>query len=259
MQANSSLSNGGGPHIAVSLSHAVHPSIHQQLHRQNVAVGGGGSSLGVRQEQHHMHPHQMEATPSTAHVATPGIVDPSIGGSMDHHISADNIITTANTASPPNHIRTMLLNQHLQQSGVSKSGSGGGVITGTNPILMGHQSPIPPPHHRGVHTPPLGGGVGGIDVHSHVSLPSRGLNSSDHSTSLNSSNSSTAGGMLHTQPPISPATPPLENAPSIHNYGNWSYQPLMVGASESFGLPVLPPMQATTPTTQPHNFFKATF
>ena len=86
MQAISSLNNGGGPHMAVGLSHAVYPSVHQQLYRQNTAVGWGGASLGV-QQQHYMHPHQMEI-------------------------------------SPPNHIQTMLLNQHLQQSGVSPNGDG---------------------------------------------------------------------------------------------------------------------------------------
>lgn len=251
--------------MASALSHATHPSL-QHLHRQNAGVGGGGS-LGLRQEQHHihaMHPHQMENTPSPAHLATPpGLVDPSVGSSMDHHISADSMITTANTASPPNHIRNMLLNQHQQQSGGKNGGSGGGVvIAGANPILMGHHSPAPPPHHGGIHTPPLGGGGGcGIDMHPQVGLPSRGLNSSDHSTSHNSSNSSSAGGMMHSQPPISPATPPAENPPSV--YGSWAYQPqhaLLIGSNESYGgLPILPPMQVTTPTTQNHNFFKASF
>ena len=256
--------SNGGPHMAAALSHASHPSLHQQhLHRPKTGGGGGGSTMGLRQqEQHHMHamhPHQMETTPSPAHLSTPpGMVDPSIGGSMDHHISADSMITTANTASPPNHIRNMLLNQHHQQSG----GKSGGVIAGANPIMMGHHSPGPPPHHGGIHTPPLGGGGGcGMDMHSQVGLPSRGLNSSDHSTSHNSSNSSSSTGMLHSQPPISPATPPAENTPTVHNYGGWPYQPqqrtLLIGSNESYGLPIL---QSTTPTTQQnHTFFKASF
>lgn len=258
-QVISSLSNGG-PHVAAA--HVTHPSLHQHLHRQNA---GGGGPTGLRQEQHHMHtmhPHQMDATPSPAHLATPpALVDPSVGGGMDHHISADSMITTANTASPPNHIRNMLLNQHHQQSGIGKGG-GGGMIPGANPILMGHQSPVPPPHHGGQHTPPLGGGGVGVDMHSQASL-SR-LNSSDHSASHNSSNSSSVGGMLHSQPPVSPVTPPSENPPSVHNYGNWAYQSqpsshLLLGGNETYGMPLLPPMPATTPTTQNHNFFKGSF
>lgn len=256
--------------MAAAHPHVTHPSLHQHLHRQNTGGGGGGGPSGLRQEQqqHHMHAlhsHQMETTPNPAHLTTPpGIVDQSVGGSMDHHISADSMITTANTASPPNHIRNILLNQHHQQSGGGKGG--GGVITGTNPTLVGHQTQTPPPHHRSLHTPPLGaGGGGGVDMHSQAGLPSQGHNSSDHSASHNSSNSSSAGGMLHSQPPISPVTPPSENPPSVHNYGNWAYQSqppshaLIIGGNESYGMPILPPMQATTPTTQNHNFFKASF
>ena len=100
VQGISSLNNGGGPHMAVSLSHTVCPSVHQQLYHQNTAVGWGGASLGV-QQHNHMHPHQMEI-------------------------------------SPPNHILTMPLNQHFQQSGVSQNGDSVTVITGTNSILVGH-------------------------------------------------------------------------------------------------------------------------
>ena len=119
------------------------------------AVGGGGASSGVRQEQRHMHtmhPYQMESKPSLSHTATPGIVYPSAGGSMYHHISAD-IMTTSATACPP------------------------------------------PFYQRGLCTPPHGVG---IDLYSHVSRPFRGLNSSNHSTAPNSSNSSSAGGMRFT-------------------------------------------------------------
>ena len=166
MQAISSLNNGGGPHMAVSLSCAVYPSVHQQFYCQNSAVGGGEISLGVQQEHYYMHPQQMEATPSMAHVATPGIVDLSIGGSMDHRNSAHNMITSA--ISPPNHIRTMLLNQHLQKSGVCQYGNGVAVITGTNSILVGHQNTLAPLHHGGLLTLPHGVE---IDFHSHARLP----------------------------------------------------------------------------------------
>ena len=221
MQDFSSLNNGGGPHMAVSLSHAVYPSVHQQLYRQNTAVGWNGASLGVRQEQHHMHPHQMEAMPSMAHVATPGIGDPSNGGNMDHQILA-NMITPA--ISPPNHIQTMLVNQHLQQSSVSQNGDSVTVITGTNSILVGHQNTLAPLHHGGLLTPPHGVG---INLHSRAWLPSQGLISSDHSAALNSSNSGSAGGMRHNPSHTDPGTPAN-----------------------------LVPNGSTTPTTQPHNIIE---
>ena len=166
MQAISSLNNGGGPHMAVSLSHAVYPSVYQQLNRQNIAVGWGGAFLGV-QQHNHMHPHQMEI-------------------------------------SPPNHIQTMLLNQHFQQSGVSQNGDGVTVITGTNSILVGHQNTLTPLHHGGLLAPPHGVG---INLHSRVRLPSGGLISSDHSAALNSSNSGYAGGMGHNPSHTHPGTP----------------------------------------------------
>ena len=207
--------------MAVTLSHAVDSSIHQQLNCQNTGVGGDGVSLGV-QEQHPMHPHQIEAIPSMEHVATSGIVDPPIGGSMDRHISTHNMIIPA--IAPPNHIRTMLFNQYLQQSGVSQSGDYVGVITGTNLILMGHQNTFAPPHHGGLCTQPHGVG---IDLYSHARLPNQGLISSNCSAFLNFSNSDSAGGMLYTQPHISLATP-------VNLVSNVS----------------------TTPTTQPHNIIE---
>lgn len=159
-----------------------------------------------------------------------------------------SIITTANTASPPNHIRNMLLNQHHQQS--SKSG-GGSVITGSNPILMGHPSPTgPPPGHH------MGGSGGDI----HPGLSARTLANEQHPHSSNSGGGG-GGGIMHPPAPMSPATPPSENPASVHNYGGWSYpQHAVLIGNEPYhhGMPLLPAVQANTPTTQNH-FFKANF
>jgi len=70
-----------------------------------------------------------------------------------------------------------------------------------------------------------------------------------------SSNSSTLG----MQPPMSPVSP-SENPPSIHNPGfSWAYQQPVIIGGENFTqtLPLLPAVQASTPTTQNHAFFKA--
>ena len=200
MQVISSLNNGGGPQVAMSLFHEVYPSVLQRHHCQNTAVGWGGSSLGVL-EQHHMDLHQMEAMPSMAHVATPGNGYPSNGANMDHHISTNMIIPAI---YPPNHIRTILLNQHLQQSGVSQNGSGITVITGTNSILVGNQNTLAPFHHDGLLTPIHGVG---INLHSRARLPFQGLINSDRSAALNSSNSGSAGVMQHNQWHTHPGTP----------------------------------------------------
>ena len=76
MQVISSLGIGGGPHMVTTVSHAVPPSIYQQI-CQNAAIEGGASLAG-RQEQHHMHtvhPYQTETTPSMANIATLGVVE----------------------------------------------------------------------------------------------------------------------------------------------------------------------------------------
>ena len=221
-----------------SLPHSIHPS-HQHLR-----------GAGLRHDQHHnqqgsslLHVenvHQIESMPNPSQMATPNQMEKPSVAHMDH-LSNDGMITSANTASPPNHIRNMLLSQHHQQS----SKSGGGVISGGNPILMGHQSPVPSSH--GMNTPSLGGDM-------HPSLSSR----SEHP------HSSSSSGILHAQTPMSPVTPPSENPPSVHSYGGWSYphhqHAVIIGNdSYSHSLPLLPAMQANTPTTQNHTFFKASF
>ena len=199
MQVISSLSNGGGPHKPTSRSHAMPLSKLRQLHHQIAPVWRGGASLRMKQERRHMHTihyHPMEVTPFTAHVATPGIGDPSAGGSKYHHISADDMTTLANSC-PPNRVWTMLPNQYLCQSGISQSGGKVREMTGTNPILMSHQNTPSPPHHGGLCTRPHGVG---IDLHSYVGPFSRGLSSSNHSVAINCSNSGSAEGMMHTAP-----------------------------------------------------------
>ena len=154
------------------------------------------------------------------------------------------MITSANTASPPTHIRTMLLNQqHQQHQQTNKSP----IIAGMN--LMGHSMASSSPLAMG-ENPTLASAS-----HPPPALVSRSM-SSDHSHSSNSS------GLLQPQTPMSPATPPSENPSSVHSYSGWPYhqQPVIIGNdSYPHGLPLLPTMQASTPTTQNQGFFKASF
>lgn len=154
------------------------------------------------------------------------------------------MITSANTASPPTHIRTMLLNQqHQQHQQTNKSPIIAGVnmmgqaLASSSPLAMGEN-----PTLASVSNPP-------------PALVSRSI-SSDHSHSSNSS------ALMQPQTPMSPATPPSENPSSVHSYGGWPYhqQPVIIGNdSYPHGLPLLPTMQASTPTTQNQGFFKASF
>lgn len=240
-----------------SLPHSLHPS-HQHI-RGNAAV----AVAGLRHDQHHGGPGQQQVS-QLLHVDGLHQLDPSqqMEKSMAHIEQLANnggtggsvMITTANTASPPNHIRNMLLSQHHQQS--SKSA----VITGGNPVLMGHQhqsSAQPPPGHSNVHTSPMGT-MGEM----HPGLSARSLGG-EHP---HSSNTSGPGGILHPTTPMSPVTPPPDNPSSVHSYGGWPANPypqhhaLLIGnESYAHSLPLLPPMQANTPTTQNHAFFKANF
>lgn len=154
------------------------------------------------------------------------------------------MITTANTASPPTHIRSMLLSQQHQQA-TNKSPiiagvnySMGQAMASSSPLAMGDNPTLASASH-----PPS-------------ALASRSM-SSDHSHSSNSSS------ILQPQTPMSPASPPADNPSSVHSYGGWSYhhqQPVIIG-NEAYphGLPLLPTMQASTPTTQNQGFFKASF
>ena len=224
---------------------------------------------------HLLQSHQMDTGPSPQLPTSQGLVDPVAigGGGVEQQITAEGM-TTANTASPPNHIRNILLNQHHQQStGSSSKGGPPGVITGASPMMMTHQSPAPS-HHPALHSSSMGPGLlGGLEMHGsggggggppNALPPSRGINSSDQSSIHNTSQTNSTGSLLHSssQQPLSPASS-SENTSTVHNYGNWTYQSsqphLIIGHNDSFNMPILPPMQATTPTTQNHTFFKAAY
>ncbi len=249
----SSLSSGGGGGGGggggqIPSSHQLHPSHHHLRGapglRHDQHHGGGGGRGSPLLHVDNLHP--MDTMPSPSQIPMATSIEKPGGGHMEH-LPGDGMITTANTASPPNHIRNMLLSQHHQQS---SGGGKGGVISGGNPILMGHQSPVPSNH--GMHTPPMGGGGGGGgDIHPNLS------SRSEHSHSSNSSNT------LYAQTTMSPVTPPSENPSSVPtNYGGWPYShpqhAVIIGNDSYPGMPLLPAMQASTPTTQ-HNFFKAAY
>ena len=187
---------------------------------------------------HHHHPHHHHHQPthrsSITHeqpsplmpVVSNGlqqVVDPQPMEQAIEHIPNESVVMNqVNVVSPPNHIRDLILNQQSNKSPV---------ITGPNPVLVSS-------------TP------GGRLIDNSLTLVSS-LNS-DHS-----SNSSSLA--LHSQPPMSPVSPTSENPPSVHNPGfSWPYQqPVLIGGENfTHTLPLLPAMQASTPTTQNQAFFK---
>ncbi len=184
----------------------------------------------LTQQQHH----RLEPQVPVIHMETasqPVEAAPGLESSMSHieQIPNDSVmLNSANPASPPNHIRTLLLN-------AGKSS----VITGT-PVLSSHIS--------------MANAIEGVQTYA-LSGNQTLVSSSDHS-------SNTSGSLINLHaPPISPASPVSVNAPSIHNppgFG-WSYPQQVIIGAENYPhpLPLLPAMQATTPSSQPHQFYKA--
>ena len=191
-------------------------------------------TLPTHHHPHHHHHHQSAHRSSISHeqpsplmpVVSNGlqqVVEPQPMEQAIEHIPNESVVMNqVNAVSPPNHIRDLILNQQSNKSPV---------ITGPNPVLVSS-------------TP------GGRLIDSSLTLVSS-LNS-DHS-----SNSSSLA--MHLQPPMSPVSPISENPPSVHNPGfSWPYQqPVLIGGENfTHTLPLLPAMQASTPTTQNQVFFK---
>ena len=202
--------------------------------------------------QHHHHPHITHD-----HIVSSGMPMASI---QDHASSIDsspmeqamtrieqvpneNMLSATNPASPPVHIRSILLNQQSSK---------GPVITGTLPLQM---NPSPVLGHP-VISGPTGDGYPSLTAVSTPILASSSM-SSDHSSSSGGSLVN-INSLQSSQPPMSPATPPSDNPPSIqnpHGYTTWQYQ--HIGENyHPHSLPLLPAMQVSTPTSQTHAFFK---
>ena len=201
------------------------------------------------------------------------------------HIPNDSIresimMSSANTASPPNHIRNMLLSHQQQQQQQASRKSP--VIAGANSLqLGGHQGPtaatmgalsMSAGTHLGMMTENHAAAAAAAAAiasaqqqqQQHHGLGVKNI-AADHSHP--SLHSHTHDHAPHGQPPggapMSPASSTSENnPPSVHNFAAWSYhhgqQPVIIGSQEAF--PDLSihhqAMQANTPTSQNQAFYK---
>lgn len=229
------------PHAQIPMLATVGEQQQQFVYTNPMQVGSGHVTVNQNANSsvnptsatmHHpsMYHHQHRTSSSHEHmspmmsVATNGLqhaVDPQPLEQPIEHIPNENVIMNPNAVSPPHHIRDLILNQQANKSPV---------ITGANSILANT--------------------VPGLRTSDSSNLTLTSSLNSDHS-----SNSSTLG----MQPPMSPVSP-SENPPSIHNPGfSWAYQQPVIIGGENFTqtLPLLPAVQASTPTTQNHAFFKA--
>lgn len=147
------------------------------------------------------------------------------------HIPNESMITNTSTASPPNHIRNLLLNQQLASAAANAAKSQ--VITSAGlPIMLSHHQSSSNAVPQLVSDVVSSGNIGGP----------RSMDSAQPGASA----------MLHS--PVSPQ----ESGPSIGSYSWGPYQQI-IGTEGGFPhtLPLLPAMQANTPTTTNQVFFKA--
>ena len=188
------------------------------------------------------------------------------------------MISSANTASPPNHIRNMLLSHQQQQQQQQGSRKSPVVTAGVGSLQLGHQGPsqvaaaptmgalgMPAGAHIGMMENPAAAAAAAAalasaqQAHQHHGLGVRNI-AADHT---HPAAATIHGGHGHGQAaaPMSPAnSSSSENPPSVHNYATWSYhqQPVIIG-QEGAGYPGLSlhqAMQGNTPTSQNQAFFK---
>ena len=178
---------------------------------------------------------------------------PETSVSRMDHLPNDNILITTAAASPPNHIRSIFLNQNQQQA-QQRMSSKSPVVAGMH-LVGGHQGPATPgnPVHHGVTSTPIAM-ADNPSLGSNHPGAGQSLGVSDHSHSSNS------GVLLHAQSPMSPIISHSDNPPSVHNY-SWPYQQQVIIGNDSYahGLPLLPAMQVNTSTSQSQAFFKQSY
>ena len=191
----------------------------------NSSAGGGPPSLNLAslpsQHQRFCISHEP-GTPLMSMEGLPQLVEqPTLDQSMApiEHIRNEGVmLNSANPSSPPNHIRTLLLNQQASKSSVIH----GSHYIDSTPTLVAISNPTL-------------------------------VCSSDHSSN---SGSLVNINSMPSQPPMSPVSPPSVNPPSVPNPNfNWPYQQPVIIGSDSY--PLLPVMHTNTPTSQNQVFFKA--
>jgi len=188
-------------------------------------------------QQHHNHvPSQHVEAMVTPHTIEHNTQPES--SRIEHHPSENILITTA-AASPPNHIRSLFLNQNQQQRKSPAMSAAVNLASSQGNHL-----------HHGMATTPIA---------ENASLAAVAHSHNEHSHSANSSS-----GLLHAQSPISPAiSHNTESQPTVHNY-SWPYhhqQQLIIG-NEGYHhtLPILP-MQVNTSGSSSQNqaFFRPSY
>lgn len=182
------------------------------------------------------------------------------------HIPNESImISSANTASPPNHIRNMLLShqQQQQQQQQQQANRKSPVIAGANPLQMGHQGPsqVTAAATMGALGMPAGAHIGMMENPAAAAAAAAALASAQQHHGLGARNDhshSSIHGHGQAAPPMSPASSSSENPPSVHNFAAWPYhqQQVIIGQEGYPGLSIHQAMQANTPTSQNQGFFK---
>lgn len=219
---------------------------------------------------------QVDSVPPQQQHAMEQHSSPSLEQGMTRieHIQNEGImISSANTASPPNHIRNMLLSHQQQQQQQQQANRKSPVISGTSSLQLGHQAPSQATAAATLGTlgMPAGAHIGMMENPAAAAAAAAALASAQQHHGLGVRNiaaehahSATVHGHGHGQPstaPMSPASSTSESAPSIHNFAAWSYhhgqQPVIIGQEGGYpGLSLHQAMQANTPTSQNQSFFK---
>ena len=224
------------------------------------------------QQQQQQQQHAMEQHPS-----------PSLEQSMARieHIQNESImISSANTASPPNHIRNMLLShqQQQQQQQQQQANRKSPVIAGSNSLQLGHQGPpqvtaatmsalgMPTGAHMGMMENSAAAAAAAAALASAQQQQHHGLGvrniAAEHphtAAAIHGHGHGHSHGHGQAGAPMSPASSSSENPPSVHNpFTTWSYhqQPVIIGQDGYTGLSLHQAMQANTPTSQNQSFFK---
>lgn len=158
--------------------------------------------------------------------------------SRTEQIPNEHMLSNTNPASPPVHIRSILLNQQSTK---------GPVIAGTVPLQL---SPSPVLGHSIISGPgDVNPTLGSVGTPSNIMACDQPANPGSI-MNVNSLQSS--------QNPVTPSSESLPTAHNPHTFTTWPYQqPVII--SENYhtqSLPLLPALQVSTPTSQ-STFFKA--
>ena len=216
------------------------------------------------QQQQQQHAMEQHSSPSLEQ-----------GMARIEHIQNESImISSANTASPPNHIRNMLLShQQQQQQQQQQANRKSPVIAGANSLQLGHQGPsqvTAAAATMGALGMPAGAHIGMMENPAAAAAAAAALASAQqqhHGLGVRNIAAEHSHAAIHGHPahgqvgaPMSPTSSSSENPPSVHNpFTAWSayhQQPVIINQEGYPSLSLHQAMQANTPTSQNQGFFK---